>query len=93
MRFAQGAKGDKMSAKPETVANQITAGINGHHLIHDASHVGVDVKTTGMMFWKTTEIHISGRVDTDREKTELDKIVDSKANGYTVINNVRVDRR
>ena len=82
-----------MSANPETVAKQITAGISGHTLIHDASHVGVDVKTKGMMFWKTTEIHISGRVDTDREKDELDKIVESVANGFTIVTNVRVDRR
>ncbi len=82
-----------MSTKPEIVANSITSGINGSHLIHDASHIGVDVKTTGMMFWKKTEIHVSGRVDTDREKDELDKVVASNANGFTVINNVRVDRR
>ena len=82
-----------MAVKPEIVASRIKAGINGNHHIHDASHLGIDIKTTGFMFWKKTEIHITGRVDTDKEKAEVDGILDAEANGYPIVNKLRVDRR
>ena len=47
----------------------------------------------GFLFWKKTEIHISGRVDTDKEKAEVDSILDAEANGYPVVNKLRAQRR
>ena len=67
--------------------------INGNHLIHDASHMTVDVKTKGFMFWKKTEIHITGRVETDREKVEIDKILETESKGLPIVNNLRVQKR
>ena len=82
-----------MAAKPNDVANLIKSSINGHQHIHDASHLAVNVKTKGFMFWKKTEIHISGRVDTDREKKEIDKILETESKGLAIINNLRVHKR
>ena len=82
-----------MAAKPNDVANLIKSSINGHQHIHDASHLTVDVKTKGFMFWKKTEIHLSGRVDTDREKEAIDGILEAEAKGITVVNKIRVQKR
>ena len=82
-----------MSIKPEEIATSITTSINSHTHIHDASHVTVDAKTTGFMFWKKTEIHVSGRVDTDREKDAIDEIVKAESAGIPVVSNIRVQRR
>ena len=82
-----------MAIKPENVANLITSSINGNHLIHDASHLTVDVKTKGFMFWKRVEIHIAGRVDTAREKEEIDKILAAESKGYAILNDLRVHKR
>ncbi|MBT3275288.1 MAG: hypothetical protein HN368_19190 [Spirochaetales bacterium] len=82
-----------MAVKAENVASKITLGINGNHLIHDASHLSVEAKTKGFLFWKTTEIKLAGRVDTAIEKAEIDKIVETEKNGFAIINTIRVDRR
>ena len=82
-----------MATKPETVVELIKSGINGNHLIHDASHLFIDPKTTGFMFWKKTKIHVTGRVDTDREKEEIDKVLESQAKEYPIVNKLRVQRR
>ena len=82
-----------MAAKSEIIEKLIMSGINGNHLIHDATHLAVNVKTKGFMFWKKTEIHISGRVDTDREKKEIDKILETESKGLAIINNLRVHKR
>jgi len=82
-----------MAVKPEIIEKLITSSINGNHLIHDASHVAINLKTKGFMFWKKTEIHISGRVDTDREKEEIDKILETESKGLAIINNLRVHKR
>jgi len=82
-----------MATKPETVVELIKSAINGNHLIHDASHISIEPKTTGFMFWKKTEIHVTGRTDTDREKEEIDKIVASEAHGFPVVTEIRVQRR
>ena len=82
-----------MAAKAENVVNLITSTINGNQHIHDASHLAIDAKTKGFLFWKKTEIHISGRVDTDREKEEIDKILASESKGFPIINKLRVHKR
>lgn len=79
-----------------TVANvmsRIKHEINASQVLHDVSHIGVDLRTTGFLFWKKNEIHIAGRVDTDREKEEVDKILDEQSNGITIVNKLRVERR
>jgi hypothetical protein len=82
-----------MATKAEDVAKAIMASIKGHTHVHDASHLVVDAKTTGFMFWKTTEIHVSGRVETEREKEVIDKIIETESAGFTVDNKLRVERR
>ena len=82
-----------MAIKPENVVNLLMASINGNIHVHDASHLLIDVKTKGFMFWKTTELHILGRVETEREKEEIDKILETEAQGFTVVNSLRVHKR
>ena len=82
-----------MATKPENVANLIKSIINGHPHIHDASHLSIDVKTKGFLFWKKTEIHISGRVDSDREKEVIEKILETESKGFPVVNNMRAQKR
>lgn len=82
-----------MAAKPEQLVNQIKSSINGNPLIHDAAHLVVDVKKTGFLFARKTEIHVTGRVETQREKDEIQKILDAHAGNYDVVNNLRAERR
>lgn len=82
-----------MATKPEIVVSLIKTAINGNHFIHDSSHLGIDLKTKGFMFWKKTEIHVSGRVDTDREKEAIDQILAEESKGITVVNKLRVQKR
>ena len=82
-----------MAAKPEHVVNLIMSNIRGNTHIHDASHLTVDVKAKGFLFWKKHEVHIAGRVDTEREKEEIDNILETNAAGFTVINNLSVHSR
>jgi len=89
----RGTEGDAVAVKPNDVVNLIKSGINGHQHVHDASHLTIDAKTKGFMFWKKTEIHISGRVDTDREKEAIDEILEAEAKGIPIVNNLRVHKR
>ena len=83
-----------MADKAKNIANVIMSDINGHDHIHDASHLALDVKTTGFLFWKKTAISISGRVETDREKEVIDKILETHSNkGFPIVNNIRVHKR
>ncbi len=83
-----------MANKAENVANSMMADINGNNHIHDASHLAIDVKTTGFLFWKKTDIQIAGRVETDTEKEEIDKIIETHSNmGFPITNKIRVQRR
>ncbi|MHC4720090.1 MAG: hypothetical protein ACYSYT_06415 [Planctomycetota bacterium] len=82
-----------MADKAQNVANLIMSSFNGNMHIHDTSHITVDAKTKGFLFWKKTEIHILGRVETDREKEEIDKILENESGGFTIVNNLRVHTR
>ena len=82
-----------MAKKPEYVKNAIMASINGNIHVHDASHLTIDAKIKGFLFWKRHEIHVLGRVNTDREKEEIDKILETETEGFTVINKLRVHNR
>jgi hypothetical protein len=86
-------KGETMAEKAENVANKIMSHINANLHIHDTSHLTIDAKTTGLLFWKKTEIHILGRVETDREKEEIDKILETESGGFTINNKLRVHKR
>ncbi|MBT3272265.1 MAG: hypothetical protein HN368_03850 [Spirochaetales bacterium] len=79
--------------KAENVGNLITASYNANLHIHDTSHITVDAKTKGFLFWKKTEILILGRVETDREKEEIDKILETESGGFTIVNKLRVHKR
>ncbi|MBT3275067.1 MAG: hypothetical protein HN368_18075 [Spirochaetales bacterium] len=79
--------------KAENAVNLITSSFNANLHIHDTSHITVDVKTTGFLFWKKTEIHVLGRVETDREKEEIAEILETGSGGFTIVNNLRVHKR
>ena len=89
----QYAKGETMAEKAENAANRILSEFNANLHIHDTSHLTIDAKTTGILFWKKTEIHILGRVETDREKDEIDRILEAESEGFTIINKLRVHKR
>ena len=82
-----------MTTKPEIVVQLIKKAIDSNLRIHDASHIVCDVKTKGFMFWKTTEIFITGRVDSEAEKAEIDQILKDEAAGFEINNTIRVHRR
>lgn len=82
-----------MKPKPDQVAAGIRSSITSSGLIHDATHVVVDAKTSGFLFRRKTEIHAAGRVDTEREKREIDRILETESAGYPVVNTVRVQQR
>ena len=86
-------KGEDMADKAQNAANLIMSDINGNQHIHDASHLSIDAKAKGFLFWKKTEILLSGRVETDREKEEIDKILETGSKDFAVVNNVRVHKR
>jgi hypothetical protein len=82
-----------MATNPEIIKNKIMMGINRNTYIHDASHLSFQIKTSGFMFWKTTELIVSGRVDTEKEKAEIDRILDEESQGLKIVNNLRVEKR
>jgi hypothetical protein len=82
-----------MATKQEIVVNKIKSSISKNNLIHDASHLSIQVKTSGFLFWKKYEIHVLGRVDLENEKSEIDKILEAEADGIFVVNNLRVQNR
>ncbi len=86
-------QGEIMAKKAENAANLIMSKINENNLIHDPTHVTVNVRTTGFLFWKKTAIYISGRVETGGEKEEVDKILETGGGGFTTINDLRVHKR
>jgi hypothetical protein len=82
-----------MKKNAEEVVRKILFSVDRNHLIHDSSHLGVDVNTKGFLFWKKTEIRVAGRVDNEKEKAEIDKILDAESDGIPIVNNLRVERR
>ena len=82
-----------MADKIETIKNKIASKLQKNELIHDTSHLAVDIKTTGFLFWSKNTIYVRGRVNTDREKEEIMTIVEQESNGYAIENDLRVDRR
>jgi len=82
-----------MATKQDTIINRIKSSINQNNLIHDASHLSFQIKSTGFLFWKKNEFHIRGRVDLDNEKNEIDKILEKEIVGMPIINNLRVQKR
>ena len=82
-----------MGNKAENAANLLLSNIRANDHIYDTSHMTVDAKTKGFLFWKKTEIHVSGRVETDREKEVIDKILETGSGGFTIISNLRVHKR
>lgn len=79
--------------KADDVAGYIMSCINRNMHVHDTSHLTIDAKTTGFMFWKKTKIHVLGRVETEREKEEIDKILEDESGGFIIINGLRVHKR
>jgi hypothetical protein len=82
-----------MMKKPQQVVEAIKSKMNENEYIHDTAHMSIDVKTIGFLFWQRTEIHVTGRVDTQREKQQIDKILEAESAGYTIVNNLRVHMR
>ena len=82
-----------MVNKAENAVNLIMSKINVNKLIHDISRLTVNVQTTGFMFWKKTAIHVSGQVETAREKEEISKILETGSGGFKIINTLSVHKR
>ena len=82
-----------MSKAMEILKNKIVSRMNQNPVIHDISHVSIQIKTTGMLFWKKEFLYIAGRVNMDKEKTEIDKIIAEECEGIDVQDNLRVQHR
>ena len=79
--------------KAESVRGELMLAINRSELIHDVSHLNIKVVSKGTLFWQKNEIQISGRLDSENEKTELDRIISEMQNGVPIIAAVRVNTR
>lgn len=82
-----------MANATESLRNQILNEMSENPLIHDTSHINVSVKSTGTLFWKTSSLQVSGRVDKDREKNEIDKILEKCCSDVEYSNTLRVEMR
>lgn len=82
-----------MANASESLRNQILNKMSENPLIHDTSHVKVSVKSKGSLFWKNSTLEISGRVDKEQEKVEIDKILEELCAEVEYINTLRVEMR
>lgn len=81
-----------MGNTQEKIKRTILSRIRSNEKINDPSHVSVEIKTTGFLLWKKNEVHVTGRVDLDIEKKEIDKIIESEAHGMVIHNTLRVKK-
>jgi len=88
-----GNTGAYMANATESLRNQILNEMSENPLIHDTSHVNVIVKSTGSLFWKTSSIQVSGRVDKEQEKNEINKILEKCCSEVEYTNTLRVEMR
>lgn len=82
-----------MGNTQDKIQRTIMSLIRNSDSIKDPSHVSVDIKTEGFLFWKKNEIYVSGRVDLESEKNEIDSIVTAEAHGLKIVNNLRLQNR
>lgn len=81
-----------MGKTQEKIKRTILSRIRKNEAIKDPSHVSVEIKSTGFLFWKKNEIHVLGRVDLAVEKEEIDKIIESEAHGMIIKNTLRLKK-
>jgi hypothetical protein len=83
-----------MSVKSQDeLVNKIKTELNRNELIHDTTHVSIQVKSSGSIFKKQTVLQITGRVDQEREKEEIEKTVAANAGKMEVVSTLRVESR
>lgn len=82
-----------MANATDSLRNQILSNMRDNPLIHDTSHVKVSIKSKGTLFWKNSTLEISGRVDKDQEKAEIDKILEDLCSEVEYSNTLRVEMR
>ena len=82
-----------MAKALEILKNKIVSRMNQNPVIHDISHVSIQIKSTGMLFWKKEFLYIAGRVNLKKEKTEIDKILAEECADIELQNNLRVQHR
>lgn len=81
-----------MASSIEKVKAIIESEINKSEIIDSSNHLLFKVKSNGLLLWKNSELHISGRVEMDKEKSEIDRIIDEKKGEITIVNTIRVKR-
>lgn len=81
-----------MGKTQEKIKNTIMSRISKNQAIKDSSHLSIEVKSTGYLFWKKNEINVLGRVDLEIEKMEINKIIEDVAHGMIVNNSLRVKK-
>lgn len=75
------------------VIAQIKQRISDNPKIHDSSHVGISDQKKGFLMWQTRQLQILGRVNTQEEFDAINAIVAEEADGFEVINTLRVQYR
>jgi len=81
-----------MGNTQDKIKKTILSLIRNNKAIKDPSHVSIEIKPTGFLFWKKNEIHVLGRVDLEIEKMEIEKIIETEAHGMVVKNSLRVKK-
>lgn len=79
-----------MGKTQEKIKRTLLSLIRNNKAIKDPSHVSIEIKSTGFLFWKKNEIHLMGRVDLEIEKLEIEKIIENESHGMVVKNSLRV---
>ncbi|MDA3851215.1 MAG: hypothetical protein PF447_08055 [Spirochaetaceae bacterium] len=77
----------------ETIKENLITAMNENSAIMDTSHIVIHIKSTGNLMWKKSSLHITGRVNLDNEKTEIDKIIADLCSDVEVLNTLRVEQR
>jgi hypothetical protein len=82
-----------MAKSLEEKKNNIVGLMNKSEIIHDTSHVNVQVMTKGFLFWKKDSLLLNGRVNKEAEKQEILAIVAKECPGVIVEEKLRVENR
>jgi len=82
-----------MAKKGDLVIENIKSAMRENAYIHDTSHVGISLKSTGSFFKKTEIVTLTGRVNKEKEYSEIEKILEENCKDIPFENNLRVESR
>lgn len=82
-----------MAKSAEFRMNNLMSLIGQSDKVHDMSHVNLQIKTEGFLFWKKETILLSGRVNREMEKKEILDIIAREYPDTELKESLRIDAR